>query len=92
MSTIRIKKRCPLCEKPLGVGPAIYVKYCELSDANYDRNERFKDEYRVVWKGKSKGKVEGAIHIGCWGELVFTKEQSKIRAAIATKDRLSSIE
>lgn len=96
MSTVRVKDKCHICSGAIEEGPAIFVKYCELSKdsngSNPQWSERLHGEYRVVWKGKSKNKIEGAVHIKCWGQLIENKEKSKLKVSLSKSDRLGMVE
>jgi hypothetical protein len=95
MSNTRIKTNCVLCQKPLDVGVAMYVKYCELDDHDNGYNSRpqkIKDEFRVVWKGRSSKKIEGAAHMDCWNSVVtgHLEEEKKLKIS-SKKNRLELV-
>jgi len=95
MSNTRIKTTCILCKKALGVGAAIYIKYCELDDHDNGYNgrpQKIKDEFRVVWKGNSKLKIHGAVHMDCWNSVVSAhlEEEKKLKIN-SKKNRLELV-
>lgn len=96
MSYIRVKDKCHICSRLIEEGPAIFVKYCELSEESNGSNPQWSEtlngEYRVVWKGKSKGKVEAAIHLKCWGLIEERHEASKNKAELGKTSRLEVVD